>query len=530
MKINSSEILNIKNLTFSYVDNQKYILKGLNLKIESGEHCAIIGSSGCGKSTLARSIIQMLPRESIFEGDILIDGIDVRSMNEESLREFRRKNIGFIYQDSIKKLNPLMTIKEHLYELFKLYWFNKSSIFIEKKIKDTFNKVGISYKKINSYPHEFSGGMRQRVCIALALALNPKLLIADEPTTSLDTFNSYEIMSHLLDLCEKFDSTLVLITHDIKLAAKWCKEVAILADGKIVEKGKIKDFESSPRSIFGKQLAKSSFNLLASWNNRVQYKEIVLEITNLRYWYRSNSSIIRTKWNKALNEVSFKLFKNEIIGIVGMSGSGKSTLGRTLVGLINNRGGNIKIFISKHESMGNKKNNQAKYIQMIFQDPFSSLNPKMTIKNILEDVYLIHNNFNPTVMRNTLIATLEKLNLPSSMSFLNSYPKELSGGQLQRVSIARALLIKPKILICDESVNMLDASVRIQILQLLKKIQEEMGLSIIFITHDLVLAKNFCNRLMVMHNGKIVEEGVPIDIFQYPKHSITRNLLKNCLH
>ena len=529
MKKNSMNIIEVKNLTVSYGNNQKPVLKNFDLSIANQEHVAIIGSSGCGKSTFAKSIVQILPYGSICNGKIMVKGKDPRLMKMEELQIFRRKNFGFIFQDSINKLNPLMTIGDHLYELLKLNYRNKSNSFIKNIVNETFNKVGIATERLNSFPHEFSGGMRQRVCIALALSLNPPLLIADEPTTSLDSFTSYEIMSQLITLCSRFGSTLILISHDIKLAAKWCQKVAIINDGVVVEHGDIKSILKKPKSNIGKKLIQANISAFKSNEFNRFDREIVLEVNNLRHWYRLNSSIIQPRWNKALNEVSFRLFRNEILGVVGLSGSGKSTLSRVLIGLQKARGGQVDIFSKVISSERKKRLKNSKNIQMIFQDPFSSLNPKMTVREILEDIYKIHYLSNLKQMHKEIKSVLNNLNLPIDNYFLKSYPDQLSGGQLQRISIARVLLIKPKILICDESVNMLDASVKIEIIELLRDIQVKMSLSIIFITHDLGLAKQFCNRLIVMDKGRIVEEGDSSIIFQKPNHITTKTLIKSSL-
>ncbi len=528
MKVNSSRIITIKNLTVRYGLDQTPVLKNLTLDILKENHLAVIGPSGCGKSTFAKSIVQMLPKGSICDGDLFFDEKNLKKMSKRELQIFRREKFGYIYQDSINKLNPLMTVRAHLYELLKMHKPHSSKILIEKKIKEIFFKVGIDVHRLDSYPHEFSGGMRQRVCIALALSLNPSIIIADEPTTSLDTYTSYQIMNELLSLCTMFGTTLILISHDISLAAKWCKEVVIFEDGRIKEHGDIKEVFNAPKSIIGKKLVGSTSSALQSTNFLIEEKPIILQVDNLRCWYRLNFSIMNPKWNKAVNNVSFKLFQNETLGFVGMSGSGKSTLGKALVGLISKRGGNIKFNLNDEKVAKNKRIQNAKNIQMIFQDPFSSLNPKMKVNRILEDICLIHNYRSKTLMSATLKNIFKKLDLPLTEKFLNSYPNQLSGGQLQRIAIAKALLIQPKILVCDESVNMLDAPVKVEILKLLRKIQQEMSLSIIFITHDLSLAKRFCNRLLILDNGNIVEEGDPFDVFKNPKQLITQNLIDCC--
>ena len=529
MKIKKDKILEVKNLTVKYGTDQKSIIKDFKIDLVKGNHLAIIGPSGCGKTTFAKTIVNMLPEGSIIEGHISIYGREPLKIDKKEMQLFRRKNFGFVYQDSIKKLNPLMTVGDHLTELFKTHYKNHSPAIIDDLVEETFRKVGIDCERLDSFPHEFSGGMRQRVSIAMALALKPELLIADEPTTSLDTNTSFEVMKEILYLCKKFGTTLILISHDINLAAKWCKKVVIIDKGLIVEEGNIKEVFKSPKSLIGSKLVNSAKISLGPNKIISSINDVVLEVNNLRHWYKLNSSIFQPKWNKALNEVSFKLYRNETLGIVGSSGSGKSTLCRALIGLLKVRGGEIKFF-GRNIEYKNKFHNDFKTLQIIFQDPFSSLNPKMKIKDILKDIFLIQKIINDNKIKDEIKLILKNLNLPSDYELLNSYPNQLSGGQLQRISIARSLLLKPKILICDESVNMLDASVKIEILGLLRKMQKKMDLTIIFITHDLGIAKNFCNRLLVMNNGKIIEEGSSLNIFSNPKNKITKALVSSSLN
>ncbi|MBO6959528.1 MAG: ABC transporter ATP-binding protein [Prochlorococcus marinus CUG1438] len=530
MEINKEKILVVKNLTVKYGLKQQPIIKNFNLEIDKGDHLAIIGPSGCGKTTFAKTLVNILPDKATSKGYLSISSVDPRNISNKEAQLFRRKNFGFIYQDSIKKLNPLMRVGDHLYELFKTHDQTKSSLLIKKLVKEVFQKVGIEESRLDSFPHQFSGGMRQRVSIAMALALKPKLLIADEPTTSLDCITSFEIMKEIIQLCNEFDTTLILISHDINLAAKWCKKVAIIEKGSIVEKGNILDIFQSPKSDIGIKLVNSSKIILESNSKNNVRDEVLLEVNNLRYWYKLNSSIFINKWNKALNEVSFKLYKNETLGIVGSSGSGKSTLCRALIGLLKLRGGEIKIYDKNYSSKKNKFFTKNNNVQIIFQDPFSSLNPKMTIKNILEDIFFIQKISDKRKIEKEIKLMFRNLSLPFKSEFLNSYPSQLSGGQLQRISLARALLLKPKILICDESVNMLDASVKIEILELLRVLQEKMGLTIIFITHDLGIAKRFCNRMLVMNQGKIVDEGESSTIFTKTKNTYTKSLLNSSLN
>ena len=529
MKIKNSKIIEVSNLNVKYGSNQKAAIKNFKLDLIKGDHLAIIGPSGCGKTTFAKTLVNMLPEGSISKGDIKISGKDISTIDKKEIQLFRRNNFGFIYQDSIKKLNPLMKVGDHLYELFKIHFQNENSLILKNLVEETFRKVGIDCDRLDSFPHEFSGGMRQRVSIAMALALKPRILIADEPTTSLDTKTSFEIMNEILYLSDRSETTLVLISHDINLAAKWCKQVVIMDKGSIKEQGNIQQVFKSPKSIIGKKLVNAAKINLQPTTKIISKNDILLEVNNLRHWYKSNFSIFRPKWNKALNEVSFQLYRNETLGIVGPSGSGKSTLCRALIGLLKARGGEIK-FYDRNLRLLKKKSKNLNDIQIIFQDPFSSLNPKMKIKDILKDILLIQKISNNNQIKNEIKSIFKNLSLPTDRQFLNSYPSQLSGGQLQRISIARSLLLKPKILICDESVNMLDAYVKIEILDLLRKIQEKMDLTIIFITHDLGIAKNFCNRLLVMHCGQIIEYGDSFSIFSNPKNDITKALVNSSLN
>ena len=262
MEIKKEKILTVKNLTVQYSLNKSPIIKNFNLEIDRGDHLAMIGPSGCGKTTFAKTLVNILPDKATSKGYLSISSLDPRKLNNKEAQLFRRKNFGFIYQDSIKKLNPLMKVGDHLYELFKTHDQTKSSVLIKKLVKEVFQKVGIEESRLDSFPHQFSGGMRQRVSIAMALALKPKLLIADEPTTSLDTKTSFEIMQEIIQLCNQFDTTLILISHDINLAAKWCKKVAILEKGSIVEKGNILDILQAPKSDTGIKLVNASKTVL----------------------------------------------------------------------------------------------------------------------------------------------------------------------------------------------------------------------------------------------------------------------------
>ncbi len=525
--MNSSDenVLKIQHLQMGYPNSKELILDGLDLKVGKGESVALIGMSGSGKSTLSRVLLNILPQGCFCAGDISVNGRNFFGIDPQKSKNFRGQTIGLVFQDPMTRLNPLMTIGDHILDTLKAHKPHKSSIWHYNKAKELLIKVGIDSSLFNCYPHEFSGGMRQRVAIALAIALNPPLIIADEPTSSLDVVVASRIMRELKELCLDLGSALLLITHDIALALRWCDRISILHQGKIIEESYSNSFVKNPKSIIGKELVDAARIRELNSHKDYPFADKILEVEELRCWHSIGGYPWKIDWVKAINGVSFSLSSGETLGVVGLSGCGKSTLCRALLGLNPIRGGVIK-FMGRNISQLNNAllKESRKLIQLVFQDPFASLNPKMTVLDIISDPFLIHGLCSVAVARERTRSLLCLVGLNPPEKFMNRFPKELSGGQQQRVAIARAIALEPRVLICDESISMLDYKIQADILDLLRQLQTNLKISILFITHDLSVASSFCHRIILLDKGSIVEEGTAGEIFQNPQSDLAKEL------
>ena len=525
----SKEVLKINKLKAIYPNTSGYVLNGLDLKINKGDKLALVGSSGCGKSTVTKAIMQLLPHGSFCSGEIFLNGKNVLEFNKSDLETIRGTQVGLIFQDPMSRLNPIMTIGEHLVDTLSAHNRSESIQNLQKNAKELLEKVGIDSSRFNSFPHEFSGGMRQRVAIALAISLKPTLIIADEPTTSLDSIIANQIMSQLRSLCDEIGSALLLISHDLSMATQWCNKLAILECGQIIESGDIKEIVCNPKTHIAQQLVNSARILEGAETKIINKKKIILKVQGLRCWHNTGFWPFKSVWLKAVNDVTFSLHEGETLGIVGPSGCGKSTLCRALIGLLPSRGGNITFFgkdISKINTKALKK--LRKYIQIIFQDPCACLNPKMSVIEAIIDPILIHNSLSRSQAKEKARNLLGLVGLTPTEFYEKRFPHQLSGGQQQRVVIARALALDPKILICDESVSLLDAIIQAEVLELLNSLQEQLKLSLLFVTHDLAIAAGFCHRVLVFDKGKIVEENSGINMFVNPKAKLTKKLVQAC--
>ena len=531
--------LDIKDLDIEYQTRKETIEAGKNVSfsLERGEIIGIVGESGSGKSTVANAIINLIDKPGkITNGSIKLDGIEFCN-NESIVQSVRGKKIGFIFQDPQTSLNPLFKIKDQLIETIQTHLkLNHNDA--EKKSIDLLREVGIENpeKRINEYPHQFSGGMRQRVVIALAISCEPDLIIADEPTTALDVSIQFKILKLLKQLTIKRNLGVIIITHDMGVIAETTDRVGVMRLGKIVEQGKTTEILSNPQSIEckslvmsvpptnkkidrfkllnpeGKQVTNSSINLtnsiIKNWGVREINNKKLLDFINVTKIFDDNA-IISTKKSenkiKALDRVSFQIFEGESFGLVGESGSGKSTIAKIVSSLISPTSGevyfeNVSLHDPKNKLIKNKFRGQ---IQMIFQDPYSSLNPRFKVKNIIDLIDIVG----------------------MSRQSLERYPHEFSGGQRQRISIARALATRPRLLICDEPTSALDVSIQAQVLNLLKDLQDQLNLTILFISHDLPVIRQMCDRTTVLKNGIVCETAETENIFNKPKHPYTKELL-----
>ena len=554
-------LLEIKNLNISYKTRKETIVasSNVNFTLERGEILGIVGESGSGKSTIANAIINLIdPPGEITGGTIKIDNNELQN-NEEIIQKIRGRKIGFVFQDPQTSLNPLFKIKDQLIETIQTH-LNLSYDEALKKSINLLEEVGIedASKRIEDYPHQFSGGMRQRVVIALAISCEPDLIIADEPTTALDVSIQYQILELLKELTIKRNLGVIIITHDMGVIAETTNKVIVMRHGLIVEQGNTKDLLTQPKSTEarslvisvpptnkkidrfklispdGSEITSSSANLtkniIKTWGVRKNTNQKLLDVKKITKIFddqsMSYSKKIDEKAVKAVNDVSFKLFEGETLGLVGESGSGKSTIAKIITGLVRPTSGELEynslsLYNSKRKYQIDKSRGQ---IQMIFQDPYSSLNPRFKVKDIIsEPIKFFQKNITKIDLEQNVNDLIDIVGM--TRKSLDRYPHEFSGGQRQRISIARALATRPRLLICDEPTSALDVSIQAQILNLLKDIQDELHLTMLFISHDLPVIRQMCNRIIVLKNGAICETNETEMLFNEPSHQYTKQLI-----
>ncbi|CCI05280.1 dipeptide ABC transporter ATP-binding protein [Microcystis aeruginosa] len=530
-------MLEIKDLKIAYpteLSSPSWAIDGVSFSIGKGETLGLVGESGCGKSTIGKAILRLLPNRTHVEGEITFEGRSLLSLSSKQLEKFRGEAVGLVFQDPMTRLDPLMTIGDHCVETLQAHRRNLTYRQAKNQACTVLEKVKIPANRWSQYPHEFSGGMRQRVAIALALLLNPKLIIADEPTTSLDVTVSAEILRELKRLCSEEQMGLLLISHDLAMVGEYCDRLAVMKGGKIVESGAVKTVFNTPQHPYTRSLLAAALHLQLREEKltAIQGKETVLKVDNLKQYYTLEGNFLdgffkkEKKFIKAVDEVNFELYRGEIFGLVGESGCGKSTLSRTLLQLIKPTGGKVEFLGEDLTPLSGKKMRpKRRLMQMIFQDPLACLNPLMTVGESIADPLLIHQKVSLETAKKQVLEMLDRVGLTPVEEFYRRYPRELSGGQQQRVAIARALITRPELVICDEPVSMLDASVQTQVLELMLELQKLFNLTYLFITHDLWLARFLCDRIAVMTAGKIVEMGDTEQIFSHPQHPYTQKLI-----
>lgn len=530
-------MLEIKDLKIAYpteLSSPSWVIDGVSFSIGKGETLGLVGESGCGKSTIGKAILRLLPNRTHVEGEITFEGRSLLSLSSKELEKFRGEKVGLVFQDPMTRLDPLMTIGDHCVETLQAHRGNLTYRQAKIQACTVLEKVKIPANRWSQYPHEFSGGMRQRVAIALALLLNPKLMIADEPTTSLDVTVSAEILRELKRLCSEEQMGLLLISHDLALVGEYCDQLAVMKGGKIVESGAVKTVFNTPQHPYTRSLLAAALHLQLreEKSTAIQGQETVLKVDNLKQYYTLEGNFLDSflkkdkKFIKAVDEVNFELYRGEIFGLVGESGCGKSTLSRTLLQLIKPTGGKVEFLGEDLTPLSAEKMRpKRRLMQMIFQDPLACLNPLMTVGESIADPLLIHQKVSLETAKKEVLEMLDRVGLTPVEEFYRRYPRELSGGQQQRVAIARALITRPELVICDEPVSMLDASVQTQVLELMLELQKLFNLTYLFITHDLWLARFLCDRIAVMTAGKIVEMGDTEQIFSHPQHPYTQKLI-----
>ena len=517
-------LLFVENLQVSFTtrNGTQQAVKGVSFTVEERQITAIIGESGSGKSVSCYAMLGLVPSPPgrIDGGRAMFDGKNLLELAENDLRAIRGRDIAMVFQDPMTCLNPFMTIGAQLIEPLLIHK-NLSKTAARARAIELLEEVGIRSpaKTFNSYPHEFSGGMRQRVMIAMALINEPRLLIADEPTTALDVTIQAQILELISDLQKKKGIGVLLISHDLAVVSDIADQIVVMEQGEVVEQG-------APADIFERAQHPYTRKLLAAIPSGQRQSpplddKPLITVSNVRTWFHPSGD---DQPVKAVDDVSLTIRRGEVLGLVGESGSGKSTLGRSMLRLAPITEGSV-VFdgtdVTKLEGRALKEFRRR--MQMIFQDPFASLNPRMTVYDTLAEPLLLHE----ICERKELDATIAKLmdDVGLARAFIRKYPHEFSGGQRQRIAIGRALATRPEFIVADEPVSALDVTIQAQILELLEQLGREYGLTMLFVSHDMAVIRHIADRVVVLYRGKIVESGSTEDIFNNPQQGYTQSLL-----
>ena len=505
---------------FTAVGEQE-VVHGIDLTIEKGQIVGLVGESGSGKSVSSLSILKLLPEDAQITADeMTFDGIPLLSQTEEEWQAMRGDRISVVFQEPMTSLNPVLTIEKQVEEGLLLHekeTYKENRDLRKERVLEVLKEAGLKHPEelLDKYPHQLSGGMRQRVMIAIAMINRPELLIADEPTTALDAATQKVILDLLKYYCETYKTAILFISHDLSLVARLCDRVLVLKNGKVVERGTREEIFYHPQKEYTNKLMEAAKGKQLAQNRGTESVNTegtpLLQLKNATIEYREKTFFGKEKITTAVKNVSFELYQGEVLGLVGESGSGKSTISKALTGLIS---------LTKGELI---RKEGVRRPRMVFQDPYGSLNPAKKIGWILEEPLKIHGGYTKEERKRLVREALKEVELEESHA--KRYVRELSGGQRQRVAIAAALIRKPEIVILDEPVSALDVTVQGQILELLYRLKEEHGMSYLFVSHDMNVIRRVCDRVIVLYRGEIVETGRTVDVFEHPKHSYTKELL-----
>ncbi len=515
-------ILKFKNLNITLKNINTNLVSNLSFELDTGEALGIVGESGSGKSLTALSALRLL-NDNIFtsSGEIIFEDKNIFDLSSNELSSIRGNKLSMIFQEPMLSLNPVKSLKSQIDECIALS--NKKLTLND--IHETLISVGLIdiNKILSSYPHMLSGGQRQRFMIAMSIIRKPRVIIADEPTTALDVTLQKQILDMLITLKNNLNMSMILISHDINLIKKYCDRIIVMKEGKILESNTTNNIFSSPQHEYTKELV--NFKTPTYRNTVIDTEKLVLETNKLNCKYLTKDSLFKHKrlYYKALENINIHIKEGESVGIVGESGSGKTTLAMSIMHLLSYEG-NIKICQNINKTQINLDRKLRKNFQIIFQDPFSSLSPRMTIMQILsEGVKSLLDITDISIIHNMCKSILKDVGLDENM--LYRYPQEFSGGQRQRIAIARALILQPKLLILDEPTSALDVLVQESIVMLLLSLQKKYNLSYCFISHDLNLIRKICHRTYVMKDANIIEEGVTQKVFENPSEKYTQELI-----
>ncbi|WP_329570563.1 ABC transporter ATP-binding protein [Kitasatospora sp. NBC_01266] len=520
------DLLEVEDLTVDF--GALRAVDGLSFTLPAGRSLGLVGESGSGKSTVAAALLGLhRTSAAAVSGRIRLDGTDVQRASDAELRRLRGARAAMVFQDPLSALDPYWPIGAQIAEVHRVHTGAGRRAAAERAVQ-VLDRVGVpdAARRAAAHPHEFSGGMRQRALIAMALACSPKLLIADEPTTALDVTVQAQILDLLHDLRVEHRMALLLVTHDLGVVAGNTDRVLVMRGGRAVEHGPVAEVLGAPTDPYTRELISAVPRLDARRQAPAVAGEVLLSVQELRKEYPipSRGLFGRRERLAALDGVSLDLHRGEALGVVGESGSGKTTLGRLLVRLLEPTAGRI-LFEGRDLAHASESELRPvrRELQMVFQDPLSSLNPRRTIGDAIADPLRVQDRAGEAQARSAVGELLERVGLQPD--WYGRYPHELSGGQRQRVGIARALALRPKILVCDEPVSSLDVSTQAQVVRLLAELQREFGLTLVFVAHDLAVVRQVSDRIAVMRAGRVVELGVADDIYENPQHPYTRRLL-----
>ena len=524
-----SNIISIKNLSISF-NKKENVVDSVSFDIPKGKTVALVGESGSGKTVTALSILKLLPKSASYpKGEILFNNKNILKNSDNEMQKIRGEKISAIFQEPMSSLNPLHTIDKQISEILMTH-SSTSKKEAEAKTSELLNEVGLKEiaNRPKTYSYELSGGQRQRVMIAMSIANNPDLLIADEPTTALDVSVQIQILNLLKKLQEKLNMSILFISHDLSVVKHMANLICVMKDGKIVEKNSQSKIFNNPKNHYTKELM-SFRNQIRKKNN--YSSNVVIKVEKLKVWYPIKKGILRktVDYVKAINNLDFSLHQKETIGIVGESGSGKTSLVLAILKLIESKG-TIQINknnLNKLKSKDIKK--MRKDIQIVFQDPFSSLSPRMTVEQIISEGLQVHN---PNISFKDKEIKLKNILYEVGLNYNevnNRFPHEFSGGQRQRIAIARALILNPKILILDEPTSSLDVTIQKQIIDLLNYLQNKYLMSYLFISHDMKVIRSVADNILVLKNGRMVEYNKASKIFKNPSSNYTKILLSSVI-
>ena len=529
-----TDLLNVKSLTVRF-GNDTFAVVDVWFRIEAGETLALLGESGSGKSVSALSLLRLLPGAATVSGSILWHGRDLATLSARRLRDVRGRHIAMIFQEPHSSLNPALTVGVQVGEVLRRRGLRGRAL--RKRVLELLAAVELPdpARRLHDYPHQYSGGMKQRVMLALALAGEPELLIADEPTTALDVTTQAHILELLKKIQRETGMAMLFITHDLAVASRVADRVAVMYRGHIVETGRARSFFQQPQHSYSKRLLAVARGLeprvstqepgVSEWDNK--HHKHLLQVSNLHVRFPIKTGLFGRSagYLHAVDGVSLTLARGRTLALVGESGSGKTTLGKGILQLLQPVAGTVHLAGENLLALSPQQLRRRRaHMQVVFQDPVSSMNPQMMVKDIIEEGMITLGATQTAGQRQALTeCLLERVGLEPAHKY--RYPHEFSGGQRQRICIARALAVQPQLLVCDEPTSALDVTVQARILELLARLQRELGLACLFITHNVSVVAGFAHEVAVMYRGRIVEQGATEKVLANPQHEYTRTLL-----